>query len=439
VINVDDCRLDGFTVEKGTDPLLSGGILVDGNYHHSYNCITIYGTVLKNLIVRNNHGIFGGGIRLQCRENTLLQNIEVYNNEAYEGAGIWMAISNNTTSSNNITLVNVLVYNNTASGTGTVIGFAINRGSGLFIESVRNVKMINTTVANNGESDDNANGVPGGDVYSVASTIELDNSIVKGDFHISALYPSPPLSPTISLDFLYSNNSMIGSMSFKNVVYGPSVIPPPPVAYPTVVFNSSRVGPMYSIGGSISPLITLGTTTIVSSIPPDPLFVGFGGVSLDYCLQSGSPCIDAGERSYVNSYTTIDLAGNNRIAGINVDMGVYEFGSSAAPPTIVNAKSMDGKREERLLGAGKGVNLYVYPNPANYGEMTTIYLGEGKEVYENPVMLKVYGIDGRLLYSQTFPYGEIQTDFSNLASGMYVINVQTQEGVTYKQKLLINK
>ena len=49
-------------------------------------------------------------------------------------------------------------------------------------------------------------------------------------------------------------------------------------------------------------------------------------VNGDYRLAAGSPCIDAGDNSYVT--TTTDLAGNARIANGSVDIGCYEYGAS---------------------------------------------------------------------------------------------------------------
>ena len=49
---------------------------------------------------------------------------------------------------------------------------------------------------------------------------------------------------------------------------------------------------------------------------------GFAG-DYDYSLQDGSPCVDAGDNSYVS--TDIDYSGNQRIAGVSVDIGAYEY------------------------------------------------------------------------------------------------------------------
>ena len=56
------------------------------------------------------------------------------------------------------------------------------------------------------------------------------------------------------------------------------------------------------------------------NITNNPQFVD--AASGDYRLVAGSPCIDAGNNSYVQG--TTDLDGNPRIIGSNVDMGAYE-------------------------------------------------------------------------------------------------------------------
>lgn len=63
------------------------------------------------------------------------------------------------------------------------------------------------------------------------------------------------------------------------------------------------------------------------NISTDPQFVSLAAG--DYHLQSGSPCVDAGANGYWAAWPQRDLDGNCRWLGPRVDMGCYEFGSTA--------------------------------------------------------------------------------------------------------------
>jgi len=469
VIDEDNCRLDGFIVQNGQDPqyssgspVLSGGILVDGCYNRCQYGIpvkTIYGTVLKNLIVQSNKGGYGGGIRLQHTKNTLLQNIEVYSNSAFEGAGIWMAASEKTK------LVNVLVYDNHAyCNTST----PPNRGSGLFVES-SDPTLINVTIADNGTK--NEDDKVGNGIYSVNSLITLYNTIVDNGITVGILRGHPWVK---SAHNIISHNSMLKFVYVSHIYLSGHPYPAnlPIDYYPIFEFYNSGVGNGGGINGSVHflaqynmqppppatlpqqgyvgipqqailtanyiyPTITLFNSTAYAN----PMFVGGTPANpYNYHLLPSSPCIDAGNQTFVNPYTKIDLDGYYRVAGNDVDMGVYEFGSSPAPSTDVNEKSSKGnKKETRKETIKRGLNLYVYPNPANEDKQTTIYLGAENEVYNKSVEVKIYAMDGRLLYNRTFPHGNIQADLSELIAGTYSVQVQTQEGKSYRQILVIGK
>ena len=65
------------------------------------------------------------------------------------------------------------------------------------------------------------------------------------------------------------------------------------------------------------------STSMSSCYTSDPNFVD--AANGDFRLAAGSPCIDAGDNSYVTGDT--DLAGNARIANGTVDIGCYEYGA----------------------------------------------------------------------------------------------------------------
>lgn len=96
-----------------------------------------------------------------------------------------------------------------------------------------------------------------------------------------------------------------------------------------VYFNTSTREANYAGGTLNYSCTTPQATNGIGNITNAPLFVDQASDNLR--LQPNSPCINAGNNSYVTNAT--DLDGNPRIAGGTVDIGAYEF---QAPVSMIS-------------------------------------------------------------------------------------------------------
>ncbi|MDP2897274.1 MAG: right-handed parallel beta-helix repeat-containing protein [bacterium] len=91
------------------------------------------------------------------------------------------------------------------------------------------------------------------------------------------------------------------------------------------------------------------------NIAEDLLFVaGDDGILF---LSAGSPCIDAGRNPVACS--SLDVGGDERIVGRNIDMGAYEFGNLRAIPPA-NRKAVEGISYKASLHATGGRPPYTW-------------------------------------------------------------------------------
>ncbi len=146
------------------------------------------------------------------------------------------------------------------------------------------------------------------------------------------------------------------------------------------------------------------------NINSNPYFVAN---MLNYSLQENSPCIDAG-LSDMSSYSipNLDLAENNRINNSIIEIGAYEF------QQIVDVKNVENNQ------------FTIYPNPSN-----GIFTIEDLSGFQNLTGLIITDITGKTIYSSLFESNEA-FDISNQPSGIYFINIKTENGI-YSEKIII--
>jgi len=208
------------------------------------------------------------------------------------------------------TIVNCVIANNRAGGGGGIhcgasspiiinCIIANNSRSGISCERYSSPTLTNCTIANNTSS------YGGGLTYYYDSHPVLNNTILWGN------------TATSNGNQLYSSDSA-SSVTLDHCCYADNTLNP------------------RNIEGS-------STVTPINSIVADPLFVD--APAGDYYLRINpilSPCIDAGDDSFVPAAVTADLEGNPRIQNSTVDIGAYEYQPSGLPQPNFTATPIGG-------------------------------------------------------------------------------------------------
>ena len=266
---VTSCSFSGNTVSD------SGG----GMYNQNSSSPTLTNCSFSGNTATNN----GGGMYNNGSSNPSVWNCTFSGNTATnDGGGMFNASSSPTVtnclfSGNTATSNGGGMYNNNCSPTVTnclFSGNTANIGGGML-----NLTNSSPTLTNCSFSGNMAN-IFGGGMYNQNSSPTMTNCILWGD----------------SPDEIYNSSST-----------------------PTVSFSDVQ-------GGLSAGMIDGG-----GNIDADPLFAdadgadNIFGTADDHCrLQTGSPCIDAGDTGAVPVDVTIDLAGKPRISHLIVDMGAFE-------------------------------------------------------------------------------------------------------------------
>ncbi len=275
--------LDGFTISDGnangsTDDGNGGGVFLDNA-----------NPTLSNIIFTENNATNGGGLYSENGSNPILTNTTFEFNTATNGAAIYNDLSspqitNGTFRLNVANSLGGAIYN-TSSSNPTIINSVFSRnsantgGGGAVFNNLSNPNFINTSFSGNVA-------VIGGAIRNVSSSVSLNNSILWGN------NDSSNTGEQIGGTGVTANNSIIQGGQF-------------------------------------------------GATDQDPLFVD--AKNDDLRLNTGSPGLDAGNQSVLpadsqdidgDGNTTeripLDLSGNSRVSGSEIDLGAYE-GIAASP------------------------------------------------------------------------------------------------------------
>jgi parallel beta-helix repeat protein len=291
----------------------------------------------------------------------LTGNVCVGNGSAYGGAGVYQGTLNNCILSNN--LVPVTPWNYAVHGGGayqSILNYClIISNSASFGGGAANSILNHCTVMENiapfygstswggGTYLCNANDcliagnysatAGGGDCNGILNYCVLSNNVCAppgpgnglggGSYQQNGSY-APMLNNCLVIsNYCYGNGGgvyVVGSILTNCTIVGNTATNEGGGVYAGTLKNSI-------IYGNRVTSVSLATSNIYNATlsncwTSDPLFVN--PAAADYHLQTNSPCINAGNNSYVSS--TTDLDGNQRIIGGTVDIGAYEFQSPSS-------------------------------------------------------------------------------------------------------------
>lgn len=367
-------NVDGFSIlNNSVYDNTNIGISIAGNYGTSGNATldharngTVSGNITYNNIspVANSAGIYCDG----CQNTTIERNTS-HNNTV----GIEVGCEQNG-STDNVTVKNNFVYQNTYTGIG--VGGYTTSTTGI----VNNSTINNNTFYHNGQNDGSAQGQI---AISKTSNCQFFNNIIYSDSDANLLLFIDNITPvdfTMDYNDFYTTSGAIANAKVSDH------------------WNTESYAAYKSSTGND-----------VNSIFANPLLVNTSTLPFDIHLQSASPCINAGNPSYTPASTEKDFYGDNRVNGI-MDIGAVEYN----PSTLAVNKYTDKKM------------FSIFPNPSS--NFITIQINKNIDDKQD---FQFYNSIGQLVKEITIT-NNTSVNISNLPSGIYFIRLKNHVGSIYQ-------
>jgi parallel beta-helix repeat protein len=377
-------------------------------------------TITKNIV---SNCISGVGIGIYdssplIKENIISNNNHFYGGHYSTGGGIYC-------SNSSAIIIKNIINNNTASG-----------GGGIFCNSSSAYIALNK-ICNNYSAETGC-GVTdgGGGIFTLSSSPKIINNIICNNSSIGQGggiylndYDTLSATPILIVNNTIANNSAnTGGGIYTRYDSNPTIVN-------TIIWGNSATtaGDGVFIENTISTFLYCDVDTIYKWFPvPDtiinciksiPKFVNpsagtglsYDGLAADWNIQPSSPCINAGNPDTTGLFLcNIDIAGENRILEDTIDIGAFEYNKFSSVPEIANHSEME---------------ILIFPNPAF--DHLTLKFAQNTSKAE----IKIYNLLGELKSTSRKSSTESTIDISDLANGVYIIEVTTERNIM-RQKFI---
>lgn len=376
----------------------SGGAMV---FIHS-------GPFINNNIISNNRSGYNGGAVLFYESNPYVLNNTILHNIATNiGGGIF----SEKRFSSFITIKKYLPVDKLKFKRDTVVKEKVT-ATFLLPENTEssNGRFINNIICNNTAKS-------GGGIGFYATAPDFNNNTVsynkaeKDGGGIFCFYSAPVLINSI----IYNNETYDGEGQIY--LYGNSS---PSISYCDVEMGIAGIKTDTSFKDSFE---------YVNNIQEDPLFNNPN--TYDFSLKDKSSCIDAGTPDVSGlGLALVDISGKSRVINDLIDIGAVEYSQSFQS----NKKStQEEKSEDNIVN---DLIVTVYPNP-NYGIFSvTLHNNTNKNIQIN-----VFTQKGQIIYQRVFQtegWFEGQIDISDSLSGIYIIQIISDNHILYNNEIIID-